>query len=87
MAKGEANDGDTVAVAVVGEESFGLTGRVINVISPGDDLHAASITLLARPRRAGRVAGRGPTMNVRDLPDRVDPNGISIGKTSPIFHS
>ncbi len=70
--QGEANDGDTVSVAVVGEESFGLTGRVIDVIAPGDDLHAASITLL----RAHGVPVEWPAEvddEVRGLPDRVDP--------------
>ncbi len=69
---GEANDGDTVAVSVVGEESFGLTGRVLDVIAPRDDLHAASITLL----RAHGVPVEWPAEvddEVRGLPDRVDP--------------
>jgi ribonuclease R len=69
---GEANDGDTVAVAVVGEESFGLIGRVVNVIAPGDDLHAASTTLL----RAHGVPVEWPAEvddEVRGLPGRVDP--------------
>jgi len=70
--QGEAGDGDTVAVEVVGEESFGLTGRVVDVIVPRDDLHAASTTLL----RAHGVPVEWPADvedAVRTLPDRVDP--------------
>ena len=69
---GAASDGDTVAVEVVGEESFGLTGRVVDVIAPRDDLHAASTTLL----RAHGVPVEWPAEVddvVRGLPDRVDP--------------
>ncbi len=69
---GAAADGDTVAAEVVGEESFGLTGRVVDVIAPRDDLHAASITLL----RAHGVPVEWPADvddAVRTLPDRVDP--------------
>jgi ribonuclease R len=63
------NDGDTVAVTVTGEESFGLTGRVIDVIAPRDDLHAASITLCAH----GVPVEWPPEVDdeVRGLPDRV----------------
>ncbi len=69
---GPASDGDTVAAEVIGEESFGLTGRVVSVIAPRDDLHAASITLL----RAHGVPVEWPAdvdEAVRGLPDRVDP--------------
>ncbi len=70
--EGAANDGDTVAVTVTGEESFGLTGRVVDVIAPRDDLHAASITLL---RAHGVPVEWPPEVDdaVRGLPDRVDP--------------
>ena len=69
--QGDASDGDTVAVRVTGEESFGLTGRVVDVIAPRDDLHAASTTLL----RAHGVPVEWPAEvddEVRSLPDRVD---------------
>ena len=69
---GPASDGDTVAAEVIGEESFGLTGRVVSVIAPRDDLHAASITLL----RAHGVPVEWPVEvddAVHGLPDRVDP--------------
>ena len=70
--QGAANDGDTVTATVTGEESFGLIGRVVDVIAPRDDLHAASITLL----RAHGVPVEWPPEvddEVRGLPDRVDP--------------
>ena len=69
---GPASDGDTVAAEVIGEESFGLTGRIVSVIAPRDDLHAASITLL----RAHGVPVEWPIEvddSVQGLPDRVDP--------------
>jgi ribonuclease R len=69
---GPASDGDTVAAEVIGEESFGLTGRIVSVIAPRDDLHAASITLL----RAHGVPVEWPfevDEAVQGLPDRVDP--------------
>jgi ribonuclease R len=70
--QGDASDGDTVAVSVLGEESFGLTGRVVEIIAPRDDLHVASTTLL----RAHGVPVEWPAAvddEVRPLPDRVDP--------------
>ena len=57
---------------MTGEESFGLTGRVVDVIAPRDDLHVASTTLL----RAHGVPVEWPPEvddEVRGLPDRVDP--------------
>ncbi len=69
---GAAADGDTVAVEVIGEESFGLIGRVVDVIAARDDLRVASTTLL----RAHGVPVEWPVEvddAVRDLPDRVDP--------------
>ena len=71
--EGDATDGDTVAVAVEREETFGLVGRVIDIVAPRDDLHVASTTLL----RAHGVPVEWPLDvddAVRDLPDRVDPN-------------
>ena len=69
---GAAADGDTVAVEVTGEESFGLIGRVVDVIAARDDLRVASTTLL----RAHGVPVEWPAEvddAVRGLPDRVDP--------------
>jgi ribonuclease R len=70
--EGNATDGDTVAVAVDREETFGLVGHVIEVVAPRDDLHVASTTLL----RAHGVPVEWPLdvdEAVGDLPDRVDP--------------
>jgi ribonuclease R len=69
--QGDASDGDTVAVRVTGEQNFGLTGRIVEVIAPRDDLHVASTTLL----RAHGVPVEWPAAvddEVRTLPDRVD---------------
>ncbi len=70
--EGPATDGDAVAVAVVGEESFGLIGRIIDVVAPRDDLHVASTTLL---RAHGVPVEWPPDVDdaVRDLPERIDP--------------
>ncbi len=70
--QGDAFDGDTVAVAVTGERSFGLTGQVVEIVAPRDDLHVASTTLL----RAHGVPVEWPAEvddAVRTLPERVDP--------------
>jgi ribonuclease R len=69
---GRAADGDTVAVAVSGEESFGLVGRVTEIVAKRDDLHVASTTLL----RAHGVPVEWPAGvddAIRELPDQVDP--------------
>ena len=67
---GDAGDGDSVAVRVVGEDSYGLIGEVIEVIAARDDLHVASTTLLA----AYDVPTEWPddiTGALRVLPDQV----------------
>ena len=77
---GAAADGDTVAAEVTGEESFGLLGRVVEVVAPRDDLHAASTTLL----RAHGVPVEWPADvddAVRVLPDNVDPQRSAIATT------
>lgn len=67
---GDAGDGDSVAVRVVGEDSYGLIGEVIEVIAARDDLHVASTTLLAAydvpTQWPDDVAGA-----LRVLPDQV----------------
>jgi ribonuclease R len=68
----DAEDGDTVAVAVSGEENFGLVGHVVEIVARRDDLNVASATLL----RAYGVPTEWPAAveeAIRDLPDRVDP--------------
>ena len=69
--QGEASDGDSVAVEILGEDSYGLTGRVREVVAVRDDLHVASTTLL----RAFDVPTEWPEdveRAVTELPERVD---------------
>ena len=44
--RGGAADGDVVGARVLGEESYGLVGEVVERIARGDDMHVASTTLL-----------------------------------------
>jgi ribonuclease R len=68
---GDASDGDTVAARVLGVESYGLTGEIVQVVVRRDELHVASTTLL----QAYNVPTVWPDAvldEVGGLPDSVD---------------
>ncbi|NJN53128.1 MAG: ribonuclease R [Gammaproteobacteria bacterium] len=66
----DAADGDTVGVRVVGEESYGLIARIVEVVVERDDLNAASTTLL-RANRVPTVWPPAVAAEVTQLPGEV----------------
>ncbi len=67
----DAEDGDTVGVKVVGEESYGLIAEIVEIVVERDDLNAASTTLL----RANKVPTVWPPKvvdEVTDFPTQVE---------------
>lgn len=73
---GSASDGDSVAVRIVGEDSYGLLGEVMEVVARRDDEHVASATMLAA-LLVPTDWPEGIDDAVRRLPDRVVAEGVS----------
>ena len=84
---GAATTATPLRSTVTGEESFGLIGRVVDVIAPRDDLHVASITLL----RAHGVPVEWPAGGRRRSARPAGPCRpeacTATAKTSPTFRS
>ncbi len=72
----DASDGDTVGVEVVGEESYGLIARIVEIVAERDDLNAASTTLL-RANRVPTVWPPAVAEAVSELPAELNWQGSS----------